>query len=121
MPFQYLQGQANIFSLFFFLLFIFKLKAQLEKKRDDFFKQNRQASTDCCSDLLKDIFSPLEEAVKQGIYSKPGGYRLFIQKMQELKRKYLQKPGKGIQVPKSYLLILESWWHASLEEQHNQV
>ncbi|XP_059231297.1 guanylate-binding protein 1-like [Mustela nigripes] len=99
-------------------LFQKDLGAQLEKKRDDFFKQNRQASTDCCSDLLKDIFSPLEEAVKQGIYSKPGGYRLFIQKMQELKRKYLQKPGKGIQaeeVLQEYLKSKESMTDAILQ------
>ncbi|XP_058992586.1 guanylate-binding protein 1-like [Mustela lutreola] len=99
-------------------LFQKDLGAQLEKKRDDFFKQNRQASTDRCSDLLKDIFSPLEEAVKQGIYSKPGGYRLFIQKMQELKRKYLQKPGKGIQaeeVLQEYLKSKESMTDAILQ------
>ncbi|XP_032159168.1 guanylate-binding protein 1-like [Mustela erminea] len=99
-------------------LFQKDLGAQLEKKRDDFFKQNQQASTDRCSDLLKDIFSPLEEAVKQGIYSKPGGYRLFIQKMQELKRKYLQKPGKGIQaeeVLQEYLKSKESMTDAILQ------
>lgn len=38
--------------------------------------------------------------MKQGIYSKSGGYRLFIEKMQELKKKYLQEPRKGIQVSK---------------------
>ncbi|KAF3819657.1 hypothetical protein GH733_015166 [Mirounga leonina] len=94
------------------------LAAQLEKKRDDFCKQNLQASTDLCSDLLKDIFSPLEEAVKHGIYSKPGGYRLFTQKMQELKRKYLQKPRKGIQaeeVLQEYLKSKESMTDAILQ------
>lgn len=55
-----------------------------------------------------EIFSPLEEAVKQGAYSKPGGYHLFIQKTEELKQKYFQKPRKGIQVTKIYLLILGS-------------
>lgn len=38
--------------------------------------------------------------MKQGIYLKPGGYCLFIEKMQELKKKYLQEPRKGIQVSK---------------------
>ncbi|VCX41185.1 unnamed protein product, partial [Gulo gulo] len=99
-------------------LFQKDLGAQLEKKRDDFCKQNQQASTDRCSDLLKDIFSPLEEAVKQGVYSKPRGYRLFIQKMQELKREYLQKPGKGIQaeeVLQEYLKSKESMTDAILQ------
>ncbi|XP_043431454.1 guanylate-binding protein 1-like isoform X2 [Prionailurus bengalensis] len=94
------------------------LAAQLEKKRDDFCKQNVQASTDRCSDLLKDIFSPLEEAVKQGVYSKPGGYRLLIQKIQELKAKYLQQPNKGIQaeeVLQEYLKSKESVTDAILQ------
>ncbi|XP_040326823.1 guanylate-binding protein 1 [Herpailurus yagouaroundi] len=94
------------------------LAAQLEKKRDDFCKQNVQASTDRCSDLLKDIFSPLEEAVKQGVYSKPGGYRLLIQKIQDLKTKYLQQPNKGIQaeeVLQEYLKSKESVTDAILQ------
>ena len=37
--------------------------------------------------------------MKQGIYLKPGGYHLFIEKMQEPK-KYFQEPKKGIQVTK---------------------
>uniref|UniRef100_A0A7N5JRE4 Guanylate binding protein 1 n=1 Tax=Ailuropoda melanoleuca TaxID=9646 RepID=A0A7N5JRE4_AILME len=99
-------------------LFQKDLGAQLEKKRDDFCKQNLQASTNHCSDLLEDIFGPLEEAVKQGVYSKPGGYRLFIQKMQELKRKYLQEPRKGIQadeVLQEYLKSKESMTDAILQ------
>ncbi|XP_033081399.1 guanylate-binding protein 1 isoform X2 [Trachypithecus francoisi] len=78
-------------------LFQKELAAQLEKKRDDFCKQNQEASSDRCSALLQDIFSPLEEEVKMGIYSKPGGYRLFIQKLQDLKKKYHEEPRKGIQ------------------------
>ncbi|XP_029801667.1 guanylate-binding protein 1-like [Suricata suricatta] len=94
------------------------LAAQLEKKLDDFCKQNVQASTDRCSDLLKYIFTPLEEAVKKGDYFKPGGYRLFLQKTQELKRKYLQKPNKGIQaeeVLQAYLKSKESVTDAILQ------
>ncbi|KAB1269146.1 Guanylate-binding protein 1 [Camelus dromedarius] len=72
-------------------------KAQLNKKRDDFCKQNLKESSDRCKALLKDIFTTLEEGVKQGVYSKPGGYRLFMEKIQELKKQYDQEPRKGIQ------------------------
>ncbi|XP_045697010.1 guanylate-binding protein 1-like [Phyllostomus hastatus] len=89
-------------------LFQKELAAQLEKKQEDFCKQNMKASSDRCSALLKDIFNPLEEDIKQGIYSKPGGYRLFIQKMQELKKKYLQEPRKGIQSEEILQTYLES-------------
>ncbi|XP_039694686.1 guanylate-binding protein 1-like [Pteropus medius] len=95
-----------------------ELAAQLEKKRDDFYKQNMEASSDRCSALLKDLFDPLEEDIKQGIYSKPGGYRLFIQKINELKKKYLQEPRKGIQadeVLQTYLTSKESVTDAILQ------
>ncbi|KAI4590779.1 hypothetical protein MJG53_001828, partial [Ovis ammon polii x Ovis aries] len=99
-------------------LFQKELAAQLDKKRDDFCNQNRKASSDRCSALLKDIFSPLEEDVKQGIYSKSGGYRLFIEKMQELKKKYLQEPRKGTQadeILQEYLKSKESVTDAILQ------
>ncbi|XP_036992412.2 guanylate-binding protein 1 [Artibeus jamaicensis] len=89
-------------------LFQKELATELEKKQEDFCKQNMKASSDRCSALLKDIFDPLEENIKQGIYSKPGGYHLFIQKMQELKKKYLQEPRKGIQSEEILQAYLES-------------
>lgn len=89
-------------------LFQKELAAELEKKRDDFCNQNMKASSDRCSALLEDIFIPLEESIKQGIYSKPGGYRLFIQQTQELKNKYLQEPRKGVQAEETLLAYLKS-------------
>ncbi|XP_058394442.1 guanylate-binding protein 2-like [Diceros bicornis minor] len=85
-----------------------ELGAWLEAKRDDFCKQNMKVSSDYCLGLLKDIFGPLEEEVKQGAFSKPGGYCLFIQKKQELKNKYYQVPGKGIQAEETLKKYLES-------------
>uniref|UniRef100_H0WQ07 GB1/RHD3-type G domain-containing protein n=1 Tax=Otolemur garnettii TaxID=30611 RepID=H0WQ07_OTOGA len=81
-------------------LFQKELMAQLDKKWDNFNEQNLKASSAHCLTLLQDIFGPLEEAVKQGIYSKAGGYHLFIEKTEELKKKYLQQPKKGVQVTK---------------------
>ncbi|XP_054576630.1 guanylate-binding protein 1-like [Eptesicus fuscus] len=99
-------------------LFQKELAAQLEKRRDDFYKENMEASSDRCSALLKDIFHPLEEEIKQGVYSKPGGYRLLMQTMNELKKKYLQEPRKGIQseeVLQTYLKSKESVTDAILQ------
>uniref|UniRef100_A0A8I3ZYF3 Guanylate binding protein 5 n=1 Tax=Callithrix jacchus TaxID=9483 RepID=A0A8I3ZYF3_CALJA len=89
-------------------LFQKELAAQLDKKRDDFCEQNRKASSDRCSALLQDIFSPLEEEVKEGIYSKPGGYRLFIHKLQDLKKKFYEEPNKGIQAEEMLQMYLQS-------------
>uniref|UniRef100_K7BKZ1 Guanylate binding protein 2, interferon-inducible n=1 Tax=Pan troglodytes TaxID=9598 RepID=K7BKZ1_PANTR len=99
-------------------LFQKELAAQLDKKRDDFCKQNQEASSDRCSGLLQVIFSPLEEEVKAGIYSKPGGYRLFVQKLQDLKKKYYEEPRKGTQaeeILQTYLKSKESMTDAILQ------
>ncbi|XP_062960960.1 guanylate-binding protein 2 [Cynocephalus volans] len=85
-----------------------ELGAQLEARRDEFCKQNVKASSDHCMALLQDIFGPLEEDVKQGIFSKPGGYRLFIQKKQKLEKKYHQAPRKGIQAEETLNKYLKS-------------
>jgi hypothetical protein len=61
--------------------------------------------------LTCNIFGFPEEAVVQGIYSKKGGYLLFIEKSEELKKMYLQEPRKGIQVTIICLLFLGSYRH----------
>ncbi|XP_015992400.2 guanylate-binding protein 5 isoform X2 [Rousettus aegyptiacus] len=85
-----------------------ELKTLLKAKQDDLCKQNLEASSDYCSALLRNIFGPLEEDVKRGIYSKPGGHRLFIQKTEELKAKYYREPRKGIQAEETLQKYLQS-------------
>ncbi|XP_024421239.2 guanylate-binding protein 2 [Desmodus rotundus] len=80
----------------------------LVAKRDDFCKQNVKASSECCMALLQDIFSPLDKDVKEGTFSKPGGYHLFVQKQQELKNKYYEVPRKGIEAEETLRKYLES-------------
>lgn len=58
--------------------------------------------------LLQDIFSPLDKDVKEGTFSKPGGYHLFVQKQQELKNKYYEVPRKGIEVNIYRVLFLRT-------------
>ncbi|CAO2600284.1 Guanylate-binding protein 1 [Lemmus lemmus] len=89
-------------------VFLKQLEANLETKQEEFIKKNEQESSARCLALLQDIFSPLEEDVKQGIYSKPGGYHLFIQKIQELKKKYYEEPKKGIQAEEVLWKFLQS-------------
>uniref|UniRef100_H0WSS1 GB1/RHD3-type G domain-containing protein n=1 Tax=Otolemur garnettii TaxID=30611 RepID=H0WSS1_OTOGA len=85
-----------------------ELMCQLEKRWKDICKQNQTASSDCCLALLEKIFGPLEEEVNQGIYSKPGGYHLFIQKTENLKEKYHQEPRKGLQAEEVLQMYISS-------------
>uniref|UniRef100_A0A8D2AKH7 GB1/RHD3-type G domain-containing protein n=1 Tax=Sciurus vulgaris TaxID=55149 RepID=A0A8D2AKH7_SCIVU len=85
-----------------------ELQTLLDAKQKDICKQNEEASSDRCSVLLQDIFGPLEEEVKQGLYSKPGGHHLYLQKTEELKKKYHQQPRKGTQAEEALQKYLKS-------------
>uniref|UniRef100_A0A8D1UI10 Guanylate binding protein 1, interferon-inducible n=1 Tax=Sus scrofa TaxID=9823 RepID=A0A8D1UI10_PIG len=61
----------------------------------------------CKYSLLTHVWV-LYEDVKQGTFSKPGGFRLFIRKRQELKNKYYQAPRKGIQAEETLKKYLDS-------------
>ncbi|XP_005385157.1 PREDICTED: guanylate-binding protein 5 [Chinchilla lanigera] len=74
-----------------------ELQTLLGAKQNDICERNKEASSERCSALLQDIFGPLEEEVRQGIYFKAGGHNLFLQKMEALKANYYQQPRKGIQ------------------------
>lgn len=74
-----------------------ELKTLLSAKQDEICKKNVEASANHCSTLLQNIFKPLEQQVAQGVYATPGGHRLFLQKMEQLKAQYRQQPRKGTQ------------------------
>ncbi|XP_021517121.1 guanylate-binding protein 5-like [Meriones unguiculatus] len=74
-----------------------ELENLLSAKQDEICKKNVEASANHCSALLESIFKPLEQEAAQGIYAKPGGHNLFLQKMEQLKAQYRQQPGKGTQ------------------------
>ncbi|XP_076789437.1 guanylate-binding protein 1-like isoform X2 [Arvicanthis niloticus] len=102
--------------------FLMKLGSQLEERWDNYCKHNTKVSANRCWALLQDIFRPLEEGVKQGIYSKPGGYYLFVQETQRLKEKYHGQPKKGLQaeeVLQTYLKSKEAISHAILQTDQN--
>lgn len=74
-----------------------ELETLLSGKQDEVCKKNEKASADRCSALLQSVFKPVEQETAQGIYAKPGGHSLFLQKMEQLKAQYRQQPGKGTQ------------------------
>ncbi|XP_028643963.1 guanylate-binding protein 1-like [Grammomys surdaster] len=88
--------------------FQMKLGSQLEERWDNFCKHNTEVSANHCWALLQDIFRPLDEGVKQGTYSKPGGYYLFLQETQRLKEKYHGQPKKGLQAEEVLQKFLQS-------------
>uniref|UniRef100_A0A8C5JYM7 Guanylate binding protein 5 n=2 Tax=Jaculus jaculus TaxID=51337 RepID=A0A8C5JYM7_JACJA len=95
-----------------------ELETSLNAKHNDICKKNEEASAARCSTLLQSIFSSLDQEVAKGIYSKPGGHNLYVQKTEELKARYHQEPGKGIQaeeVLQKYLKSKESLSNSILQ------
>ncbi|XP_021045059.1 guanylate-binding protein 1-like [Mus pahari] len=88
--------------------FQMKLGSQLEERWNDLCKQNTEVSSNHCWTLLQDIFKPLEEGVKQGTYTKPGGYYLLVQEIGRLKEKYHEQPKKGLQAEEVLQKYLQS-------------
>lgn len=74
-----------------------ELESLLSAKRDEICRKNEDASAALCSTLLQSTFQPLEQEVARGVYAKPGGHSLFLQRMEQLKAQYHQQPGKGTQ------------------------
>ncbi|CAO2600269.1 Guanylate-binding protein 1, partial [Lemmus lemmus] len=85
-----------------------ELEALLDAKRDAIIKKNKDSSSTLCSDLLQDIFGPLERERQQGTFSKPGGYNLYRQKKQELEKYYNESPGKGLQAKEMLIKYFKS-------------
>uniref|UniRef100_A0A6I8NX36 Guanylate binding protein 2 n=1 Tax=Ornithorhynchus anatinus TaxID=9258 RepID=A0A6I8NX36_ORNAN len=85
-----------------------ELRNHLLAKWDDFFKQNEKESTKRCMTLLQNIFKPLDEAMKNGTFSRPGGYHHFLQKKQKLKEKYEQESKKEPWAEETLVKYLQS-------------
>ncbi|XP_007953127.1 guanylate-binding protein 2-like [Orycteropus afer afer] len=98
---------VNIFLIVYFTICATFSQDKLQAKQEDYCKQNVQASTDYCKVLLQEIFEPLEDDVKQGLFSKAGGYHIFIQKKRKLKNKYNEIPRKGVQAEEELKKYLE--------------
>uniref|UniRef100_A0A8C3HJ27 GB1/RHD3-type G domain-containing protein n=1 Tax=Chrysemys picta bellii TaxID=8478 RepID=A0A8C3HJ27_CHRPI len=72
------------------------LKDKLDSKRTELCRRNEQASSDRCTAALRELSQELEERVREGSYSVPGGYQRFLADQREMVEKYQRVPGKGI-------------------------
>ncbi|KAL2083065.1 hypothetical protein ACEWY4_020838 [Coilia grayii] len=64
----------------------------LENAIDQHFEQylhhNEEASKQKCQDLLANLSAELNQGLQEGLYAKPGGYKLFCQEMEGIVEKY---------------------------------
>ncbi|XP_075034884.1 guanylate-binding protein 6-like [Mixophyes fleayi] len=70
---------------------------KIEEKKSEFFKMNDLTSRGYCEELIRKQSEVLENALKEGVYSTPGGYQKFKEDMKLLEDKYNREPKKGTQ------------------------
>ncbi|XP_039368343.1 guanylate-binding protein 1-like [Mauremys reevesii] len=73
-----------------------QLMGDLAGRREEFCRQNEEASVARCQALLAEALRELDGKISDGSYSVPGGHQRFLADQKEMEEKYQQEPGKGI-------------------------
>ncbi|XP_004603676.2 guanylate-binding protein 4 [Sorex araneus] len=98
--------------------FQIQLSAFIEGKKDDFLRQNEEASLKYCQDELRKISKTLEESISKGVFSVPGGHKLYLAEKNKVEQDYALVPKKGVksmEVLQSFLQSQESTEQAILQ------
>ncbi|XP_043860668.1 guanylate-binding protein 4-like isoform X1 [Dromiciops gliroides] len=80
----------------------------LETKKNYFIYQNEEESTKYCQTKLEDLSQTLREAISEGTFSVPGGYKLYRKERENMINNYHQVPRKGIKADEVLQRFLQS-------------
>nr|XP_006112127.2 guanylate-binding protein 3-like [Pelodiscus sinensis] len=80
----------------------------LDSRRVELCRRNEQASSDRCMAVLMELSEELEERVREGTYSVPGGYQRLLADQQEMAERYQLVPGKGLMAAEMLQQFLKS-------------
>uniref|UniRef100_A0A673MRB7 Guanylate-binding protein 1-like n=1 Tax=Sinocyclocheilus rhinocerous TaxID=307959 RepID=A0A673MRB7_9TELE len=72
------------------------LEEKIIKLFDGYLSQNEQASKKRCEEILSSLSAPMMEKLKQGFYTKPGGYDLFCKDLEDIGKKYNSQANKEV-------------------------
>ncbi|XP_052379013.1 guanylate-binding protein 1-like isoform X4 [Oncorhynchus keta] len=62
----------------------------------DLFKQNKDASEKKCKALLEKLSALMDQGMKEGTYTTPGGYELYCNHRDNIVAQYRAEPNKGV-------------------------
>nr|XP_046198268.1 guanylate-binding protein 1-like [Oncorhynchus gorbuscha] len=62
----------------------------------DLFKQNKDASEKKCKALLEKLSALMDQGMKEGMYTTPGGYELYCNHHDNIVAQYRAEPNKGV-------------------------
>ncbi|XP_027693980.1 guanylate-binding protein 6-like [Vombatus ursinus] len=80
----------------------------LENKKNGFIRQNEEHSIRYCEIKLNYLSQTLMESISQGIFSVPGGYKLYREEREKIMNHYHQVPKKGIKADEVLQRFLRS-------------
>ncbi|XP_016114130.1 guanylate-binding protein 1-like [Sinocyclocheilus grahami] len=72
------------------------LQENIIKLFDEYLCQNEQASKKRCEEILSSLSAPMMKKLKQGFYTKPGGYDLFCKDLEDIEKKYNSQANKEV-------------------------
>nr|XP_028598187.1 guanylate-binding protein 1-like [Podarcis muralis]XP_028598188.1 guanylate-binding protein 1-like [Podarcis muralis] len=72
-----------------------ELMKTMEQMKEGFCQKNEQESSKLCWAVLMSLSGELEENIRQGVYSCPGGHKLFSDDLKEMEQRY-QEQKKGV-------------------------
>lgn len=70
----------------------------IEEKKEDFLRQNEAASLSHCQAELDKLSESLRESISRGVFSVPGGHRLYLEARKKVEQDYERVPRKGVKV-----------------------
>lgn len=68
----------------------------IEEKKEDFLRQNEAASLSHCQAELDKLSESLRESISRGVFSVPGGHRLYLEARKKVEQDYERVPRKGV-------------------------
>ncbi|XP_032083492.1 uncharacterized protein LOC116515507 [Thamnophis elegans] len=88
--------------------FLAQFMKTVESKKEEYCRKNELKSSEICSALLSSLSENLEQNIKNGRYSRPGGHPEFVNDLQKVEKEFLEIPKKGIMTGKILKEFLQS-------------
>uniref|UniRef100_G1QCI7 Guanylate-binding protein 6-like n=1 Tax=Myotis lucifugus TaxID=59463 RepID=G1QCI7_MYOLU len=80
----------------------------IKDKQDKILLRNEEASVKYCQEKLEQLSKSLMEGISAGIFSVPGGHKLYMETKEKLEQDYWQVPRKGMKAHEVLQRFLQS-------------
>ncbi|XP_063168613.1 guanylate-binding protein 1-like [Candoia aspera] len=85
-----------------------ELVKTLDSKKEEYCRRNELKSSEVCLAVLRSLSEGLEQKIKNGAYSRPGGHQEFVNDLKEVEERYHGTPKKGIMAENTLKEFLQS-------------